>query len=140
MSHCSASAVTAPPEIATSTAGIIDTSCNKIKVENRVDSNETSAQRLSDKSNSVPLGRVGDGDHLKGYFCSDMVFNLRHRILSELEIEVLGKGLGFSPTPSFINEADLKRDFTNFSRKMKCKLYFRNYTSENFNETPAFRT
>ena len=52
---------------------------------------------------------------------------------------MLGKGLGFSLTPSFINEADLKRDFTNFSRKMKCKLYFRNYTSENFNETPAFR-
>ena len=114
------SAATAPPTIVTLTGGIIDTSCNEIIVENRVGSKETSAQGLSDKSSSVPLGRVGDDGRLKGYFCSDVVFNLSHRVLSELEIEVLGKGLGFSPTPSFINEADLKRDFANFSRKMRC--------------------
>ena len=134
------SAATAPPTMVTSTAGIIDTSCNEIIVENRVDSNETSGRGLSDKSNSVPLGRVGDDDRLKGYFCSDVVFNLSHRVLSELEIEVLGKGLGFSPTPSFINEADLKRDFADISRKMRCKWYFRNDISENFSETPAFHT
>ena len=57
-----------------------------------------------------------------------------------MEIEVLCKGLGFSPTPSFINEADLKRDFADFSRKMRCKWHFRNDISENFSETPAFRT
>ena len=84
------SAATAPPSIVTSTAGIIDTSCNEIIVENRVDSNETSMRGLSDKSNSVPWGRVGNDGHLKGYFCSDVVFNLNHRLLSELEIEVLG--------------------------------------------------
>ena len=83
---------------------------------------------------------MGDDGHLKGYFCSDVVFNLSHRVLSELEIEVLGKGLGFSPTPSFINEGDLKRDFADFSRKMRCKWYFRNDIRENFSETPAFRT
>ena len=38
------STATAPPTMVTSTAGIIDTSCNKIRVENRVDSNETSCQ------------------------------------------------------------------------------------------------
>ena len=72
-----ASAATAPPPILTSTAGIIDTSCNEIIVENRVDSNETSGGGggLSDKNNRVPLGRVGDSDRLKGYFCSDVVFN-----------------------------------------------------------------
>ena len=98
-------------------------------MENRLDSNETSG-----------WGRVGDGDRLKGYFCSDVVFNLSHRVLSELEIEVLGKGLGFSPTPSLINEADLKRDFADFLRKMRCKWHFRNDISENFSKTPAFRT
>ena len=77
-----ASVATAPPSILTSTAGIIDTSCNEIIVENRVDSNETSGRGLSDKSNSVPLGRVGDSDRLKGYFCSDVVFNLSHRVLN----------------------------------------------------------
>ena len=134
------SAATAPPTIATLTTGIIYTSCNEIIVENRVDSNKTSAQGLSDKSNSVPLGRVGADSCLKGYFCLDVVSNLSHRVLSELEIEVSGKGSGFSPTPSFINKADLKRDFVDFSRKMRCKWYFRNDISENFSETPAFRT
>ena len=86
-----ASAATATPTIVTSTAGFIDTSCNEIIVENRFDGNETIARGLPDKSNSVPLRRVGDDGHLKGYFRSDVVFNLSHRVLSELEIEVLGK-------------------------------------------------
>ena len=37
------------------------------------------------------------------------------------QINVLEKCLGFSPTPSYINEADLRRDFEGFGRKMKCK-------------------
>ena len=86
-----ASAATATPTIVTSTAGFIGTFCNEIIVENRFDGNETIARGLSDKSNSVPLRRVGDDGHLKGYFRSDVVFNLSHRVLSELEIEVLGK-------------------------------------------------
>ena len=78
------SAATAPPAFVTSAAGIIDTSCNEIIAEDRVDSNETSSLRVSDRSNSVPVGRVGDDGRLKGYFCSDVVFNLNHRVLSEL--------------------------------------------------------
>ena len=85
-----ASAATAPPTIVTLTVGIKDTSCNDIIVETRVDSIETSARGLSDNSNSVPLGRVVDDGRLKGYFCSDVFFNLSHSVLSELEIEVLG--------------------------------------------------
>ena len=53
------SAATAPTTTVTWTAGINDTSYNEIIVENRVDSNETSARRLSDKTNSAPLGTVG---------------------------------------------------------------------------------
>ena len=34
---------------------------------------------------------------LKGYFCSDTVFNLSGRVLSESEIRVLEKGLDFAP-------------------------------------------
>ena len=69
-------------------------------------------------SSSVPLVRVENDGRLKGYFCAEVVFNLSHRALSDLEIEVLGKGLGHSLITSFINEADLKRDFADFSRKM----------------------
>ena len=60
------------------------------------------------------------------------------KVLSDWEIEVLDKGLGFSPTPSFTNEADLKRDSADFSRKMRCKWHFRNDIIEDFSETPAF--
>ena len=41
------------------------------------------------------------------------VFNLSKKVLSQTEINMLEKGLGFSPTPSFINEADLRRDLRN---------------------------
>ena len=59
-------------------------------------------------------------DHCKegrmtGSFVSDYVFNLSKKRLSQTEINVLEKGFGFSPTPSFINEADLRRDFNEFS-------------------------
>ena len=52
-----------------------------------------------------------DSDCIKGSFSSDSVFNLSKKVLCKTEIKVLEKGLGFSPTPSFINEADLQRDF-----------------------------
>ena len=48
---------------------------------------------------------------LKGYFCSDTVFNLSGRVLSESEIKVLEKGLDFAPFQSKVNEAELRRDF-----------------------------
>lgn len=59
---------------------------------------------VSDSSESLakqptPLRRTG-------YFCSDTIFNLSGKALSVTEIKVLEKGLGFSPTTSFINEAD----------------------------------
>ena len=61
-----------------------------------------------------------DSGRTKGSFSSDSVFNLSKNVLSETEIKVLEKGIGFSPTPSFINEADLQRDFDDFARKMRC--------------------
>ena len=54
---------------------------------------------------------------MKGYFCSKTVFNLSRKVLTETEIRVLEKGLGFAPTPTSINESDLKRDFNEFSQK-----------------------
>ena len=62
-----------------------------------------------------------DSDRIKGSSSPDFVFNLGKKVLSKTKIKVLEKGLGFSPTPSFINEADLQRDFDDFARKMRCK-------------------
>ena len=44
---------------------------------------------------------------MKRLFVSDYVFSLSKKVLSQIEINVLEKGVGFPPIPSFINEADL---------------------------------
>ena len=80
---------------------------------------ETLCESASTSSEFVD-GRV------KGMFVSDYVFNLSQKTLSPSEIKVLEKGLGFSPTPSSINEVDLSQDISDFSRKMRCKWFFRN--------------
>ena len=68
--------------------------------------------------------RTNSNGRQQGYFCTDVVFNLSHKVLADLEISVLGKELGSSPTLTFINEADLKRDFVGFARKMSSKWFF----------------
>ena len=52
------------------------------------------------------------GDRMTGSIVSAHVFNLSKKELSAKEISVLEKVLGFAPTPSHINEADLWRDTT----------------------------
>ena len=107
----------------------------KIQRGSLVNSSLVNDLTQGDKSLLETLESLSDNnkDHseegrMKGSFVSDYVFNLSKKVLSQTEINVLEKGLGFSPTPSFINEADLRRDFNEFSRKMRCKWYFRNET------------
>ena len=64
------------------------------------------------------------------------MFHLSRKVLTETEIRVLEKGLEFAPTPTKINESDFKRDFNEFSRKMRYKWYFRNDPTESFSEKP----
>ena len=78
-------------------------------------------------------------ERIIGYFCSDSVFNLSNKVLSQTEISVLEKGLGFVPTPNMISKTDLRHNFNEFSRKMRCKWYFRDEPSEEFSAIPAFR-
>ena len=61
---------------------------------------------------------------IEGHFCSDTVFNLSRRILTETEIKVLEKGLNFAPMQNKINELQLRTDFNEFSRRMRTKWYF----------------
>ena len=55
--------------------------------------------------------------------------------MSPLEIKVLEKGLEFSPTPSSINEVDLCKDISDFSRKIRCKWFFINERQEKVSKT-----
>ena len=49
---------------------------------------------------------------MKMSFVSRYVFNLIKKVSSQTEINVLEKALGFSSNVSFINKADLQRDFS----------------------------
>ena len=76
---------------------------------------------------------------LTGYFCSETVFNLSNRALSEAEIKVSEKGLDYAPIQNKINEPELMNDFNEFCRKMPLKWYFRNEVTANYSEVPEFR-
>ena len=80
-----------------------------------------------------------DESRLSGYFCSNTIFDLSKRVLSETEIKILEKGLDYAPVQRKINEPELKSDFEEFCRRMRIKWHCRNESSENFSEIPSFR-
>ena len=75
---------------------------------------------------------------LRGHFCSDTIFNLSHRVLSDAETKVLEKGFDFAPFQRKISEPELRQNFEEFCRRMRVKWYFRNEPSEYFSKKPAF--
>ena len=99
-------------------------------------SNDTSVSlsQFVDKSENE-VSPPATYERIKSYFCSDTVFNLSK---NEIEIKVLEKGLGFAPTPHITNEEDLRKDFGEFSGKVRCRWYFRDEPSPDFSEVPAF--
>ena len=72
-----------------STTRFINTFSNDAIVEKKVE-NDMVVTKVS--PSVPPLERVGNDGRLNGYFCLKVNFNLRHIILSDLEIQVLGKG------------------------------------------------
>ena len=66
-------------------------------------------------STSGSINTAENNGRLKGYFCSKVVFNLSRKVLTETEICILEKGLGFASTATRINESDLKRDLNELS-------------------------
>ena len=87
------------------------------------DQNKTAVFNDSSTSekNSEAIGSLTEDGRLKGFFCSKTVFNLSKKILTEAEIKVLEKGLDFAPIQKTLNERELRKDFEEFSRKMRCK-------------------
>ena len=79
-------------------------------------------------------------NRLTGYFCSDTIFALSNRVLSDNEIKVLEKGLDFAPMQRKINELQLRSDFWEFCRRMRIKWPFRNEPTLYLSEKPAFHT
>ena len=67
------------------------------------------------------------------------IFICIYLYVSAKEISVLEKVFGFAPTPYHINEADLRRNLEDFSRKMKCKWHFRNEAPQSNEEISQLR-
>ena len=95
-------------------------------------------QDLQNESHVNDSSVSSDESRIRGYFCSDTIFNLSSRVLSEDEIKVLEKGLHFAPIQRKVNEPELRQDFEKFCRRMRIKWHFRNEPSDNFSEIPAF--
>ena len=62
-----------------------------------------------------------DDSRMKGYFCSDTVFNFSKKVLTEDKIKVLEKGLDFAPIQRKVNKPELRQEFENFCRCMRIK-------------------
>ena len=105
---------------------------------NLSEGSESRSQGIKEQVNeSFQKSYTTSESRLTGYFCSETIFNLSHRVLTDAEIKVLEKGLDFAPIQRKINEPELMLDFNEFCRRMRLKWYFRDETQE-FSETPAF--
>ena len=78
-------------------------------------------EELQISDHNLPLERSVNfsATPITGYFCSDTVFNLSNRILTDIEIIV--KGLDFAPMQRKINEPELRQDFAEFCKRMRTK-------------------
>ena len=97
-----------------------------------------SVERKNNYSIQIKTSITTDESRLSGYFCSETVFNLSNRVLSDAEIRVLGKGLDYAPIQRKMSEPELIHDFNDFCRRMRLKWHFRDEPNT-FSETPAFR-
>ena len=75
---------------------------------------------------------------IEGHFCSDTVFNLSRRILTETENKVLEKTLNFAPIQNKINELELRTDVNKFRRRMRTKWYFKDEPTKEFSNIATF--
>ena len=61
------------------------------------------------------------------------------KVLTDIEIKVIEKGLDFAPIQNIINEPELRSDFEEFALRMRTKWHFRNEATPFFSGSPAFR-
>ena len=58
---------------------------------------------------------------ISGYFGSNNVFNLSHKVPTETEMKVLEKGLDYAPIQKKIMEPESRNVFSEFCRRMRNK-------------------
>ena len=53
-------------------------------------------------------------NRLSGHFCSETIFNVSNRVLTNTEIKVLEKGLDFAPIQKKLNQSEVRSHFNGF--------------------------
>ena len=103
-SNNSSSTEITPPRLSTNSAEMINSSnCLENSTPDRLGLTSQDRELISilyelqNVSVTEPSNNT-DITHLTGYFCSETVFNLSNRVLSDAEIKVLEKGLDYVPT------------------------------------------
>ena len=73
-------------------------------------------EELQIPNHNLPLRRSVNisAIQITSYFCFDTVFNVSNRVLTDIEIKVLEKGLDFAPIQREINEPKLRQNFAEF--------------------------
>ena len=74
-----------PPTICT--AGLINTPTSTTAVEDNIRNIEENISVTQEEL----ITRTDHNGRLQGYFCSDVMFNLSHKVLTDLKTSVLGK-------------------------------------------------
>ena len=130
---------TSPPVMCTSSVHVTHHSCSFVEEKDTLFSTQDKEilsilEELEETANVSAIHKT----RLSGYFCSDTVHNLSRRVLTEIEIKILEKGLDYAHIENKINEPELKQDFEEFCRKMPLKWHFHNEPTPEFSTTPAF--
>ena len=76
-----------PPMTCTSAAGFINAPTGTTTVENNIRNIEENISVTQEEL----ITRTDHNGRLQGYFCSDVMFNLSHKVLTDLKTSVLGK-------------------------------------------------
>ena len=77
---------------------------------------------------------------IEGKFVWENVFNLSSRNITEDEIKVFKKGLGFVPKPVKINRWQLKNYLKKFGRNIRLWMHFASEVTPNFSESIFLNT
>ena len=109
---------TSPPNLCTNSAHISNDSGspNGEKNEPLFCTQDKEILSILEELEQVQSTNITNSDRISGYFCSDTVFNLSKKVLSDMEIKILEKGLDYVAIQSKINQPELRRDFEDFAR------------------------
>ena len=131
-----------PPKVCTNSASSSSASDSKVIEINPTISSSQDEEIISvleELQRKLPSkASNNDNDRIAGYFCSDTVFNLSEKVLTDIGINVLEKGLDYAHIQNKINEPEFREDFEEFCEKKRLKWHFRNESIPYFKETPVF--